>query len=116
MKEIRSIFWTLVLVVGAFVLFKVWPAYWGNFKLQRLIQDQAVALTYERTSDSDIQSLISEKAHAFNVPIAPEQVTVNRTGSNLSISVDYTVHVDLPIFPLDLNFKPSTTNHDVMAK
>ena len=43
-------------------------------------------------------------------------MTVARSGGDLTISVAYSVHIDFPVYPFDLNFKNSTTNHNVMAK
>jgi hypothetical protein len=114
MKELKSIFGVLLLLVGGFVLFKVLPAYWGNYKLGRLLDDQSIAYTYTSNSPDQIATAISEKAQAIDVPLSPEQVTVHRTPGDLSIAVDYTVHVDLPIYPLDLNFHSATKNHNVM--
>ena len=116
MKELKSIFGVLLLLVGGFVLFKIFPAYWGNYKLGRLIDDQSISYTYTNNSPDQIATAISEKAQAMNVPLSPEQVTVQRTPGDLSISVEYTVHVDLPIYPLDLNFKSTNKNHNVMMK
>ena len=114
MKELKSIFGLLVLLVGGFVMYKVVPAYWGDFKLGRLLEEQAQFYTYNAKSDKDIQVLIAQKAQELNVPISPEQVTIERTAGELSITAAYTVHVDLPIYPLDLDFKNATHNKNVM--
>ncbi len=116
MKELKSILGVLLLLVGGFVLYKVFPAYWGNYKLGRIVDDQSVIYTYTTNSNDQIATAISEKARAVDVPISPEQVTVLRTPGDLSISVEYTVHVELPIYPLDLNFKTVNKNHNVMMK
>jgi hypothetical protein len=114
MKELKAMIGLLVIVVTAFVFYKVFPAYWGNFKLGRLLDERAVYYTYQRTSDDDIAAAIADKAHTFDVPLAPEQVKITRGGGDLQISADYSVHIDMPIYPLDLNFHTVTKNHDVM--
>jgi len=116
MNQLKSIFGVLLLVVGSFVLIKVFPAYWGNFKLGRLIDEQSVADTYTSNSPDDIASKICEKAQAFNVVLTPEEVTVHRTPGELSIAVDYIVHVDIPVHSFDLEFKNATQNHNIMSK
>jgi hypothetical protein len=116
MKEVRSIFALVVLLVGGFVLYKVLPAYWGNFKLGRLLEEQAVVYTYTTKSDQDIAAAIAEKANEFDVPLSPEQVKVQRGGADLGITAEYSVHVELPVYPLDLNFTTSTHNNNVMKK
>ncbi len=116
MKELKSIFGLLLLLVGGFVLYKVFPAYWGNFKLGRMIDDQAITATYSTKSEDAIASEIAEKANELDVPLTPEEVTVQRGANDLSISAAYTVRVDLPFYPLDLNFKTASKNKNVMAK
>ena len=114
MKEIRAIIAVVVLLVGGFLLFKTLPAMWGEFKLTQLLEEQAVFYTYNNKSDQEIASAISKKAAAHGVALTPEQVTVQRTNAGLTLTANYSVHVDLPGYPLDLNFKPSSNNKNVM--
>jgi len=58
-----------------------------------------------------------KKAQDLDVPIAREQIKVQRSGAvgagSLSIDAPYTVHVNLPGYPLDLHFDASTRNKSV---
>lgn len=114
MKELKSILWVLVLLIAGLVLYKTVPAYWGNFKVNQMIAEQAVYFTNVPKSDDVITATVSQKAQEFSVPLAPEQVTVSHTSGDLTISVAYTVHIDLPVYPFDLNFKDTSTNHNIM--
>ncbi len=116
MKELKSIFGLLLLLVGGFVLYKVLPAYWGDFKLGRMLEEQAVSYTYNSKSESEIATDIAQKANELNVPLSPEQVTVQRGAGDLTITAEYSVHVDMPFYPLDLNFKTASKNKNVMMK
>jgi Domain of unknown function (DUF4845) len=113
-KELKSIFGLLVLLVGGFVLYKVFPAYWDNFKVNQMIADQAVIYTNFPKTDDEIKVEIAQKAQDYDVAIAPEQVVVTRGGGNLTINLAYTVHIDMPGYPFDLNFNDSSTNHNIM--
>jgi hypothetical protein len=116
MKELRSIFVLLLLLVGSFVLYKVFPAYWSDYKLSRLLEDQALSYTYTTKSESDIAAAIVQKANEIDVPLTPEEVTVQRGVGDLTITAQYSVHVDLPFYPLDLNFKTASKNKNVLTK
>jgi hypothetical protein len=116
MKELKSIFGLLLLLVGGFVLYKVLPAYWGDFKLSRMLEEKAISYTYTNKSESAIATDIAQQANELNVPLSPEQVTVQRGAGDLTISTEYSIHVDMPFYPLDLNFKTASKNKDVMAK
>ena len=114
MKELKSIFWVLVLTTGGFVLYKTLPAYWGNFKVNQMISEQAIYYTNFPKNDDAITAAVSQKAQELDVPIDPDQVTVARSGADLMISVAYSVHIDFPGHPFDLDFKDTATNHNVM--
>lgn len=116
MKELKSIFVLLLLLVGAFVIYKIVPAYWDDYKLSRLLEDQALNSTYTTKSESDIAAAVVEKASEIDVPLTPEEVTVQRGAGELTITAQYTVHVDLPFYPLDLNFKTTSKNKSYNAK
>ena len=114
MKELKSILGLLILLAGGFVLYKIVPAYWSNFQVDRMIADQAIIYTNFPKSDDEIKLAIAQKAEDLDVPLAPEQIVVARDRGSLSISLAYTVHVDMPGHPFDLDFKNSTTNQNVM--
>jgi hypothetical protein len=113
-KELKSIFGLLLLMIGGVVLYKTVPAYWGNFKVDHMIAEQAVYYTNFPKSDDAVAAAVSQKAQELGVFLVPEQVTVSRTSADLSISVAYAVHIDLPGYPFDLNFKNTTSNHNIM--
>lgn len=112
----KSIFGMLLLVVGGFVLYQVLPVYWGDYKLGRLLEEQSQIDTYNSASNQEIAAVIVGKAREFNVALSPEQVKVQRGAGDLTITTDYMVHVDLPIYPLDLNFKTTTNNKNVLKR
>ena len=114
MKELKFIFGLLVLLVGGFVLYKIMPAYWNNYKVGRMIAEQAIIYTNFPKSEEEIKIAIAQKAQDMDVPVAPEQIAVTRNRGDVSISFAYTVHIDLPGYPFDLNFEDSTTNQNVM--
>jgi hypothetical protein len=53
---------------------------------------------------------IWRKCKELDISVKPEQINVQRDGQGVSISLDYTVHVDLPAYPVDLQFHPSSKN------
>lgn len=114
MKELRSIFALVVLFVGGFVIYRIVPAYWGDFKLGRMIEEQSIVHTYNSKSEQEIAKTIAQKAQEINVPLSPEQIKVEREAGALAITAEYSVHVDLPIVPLDLNFKTMTNNKNAL--
>ena len=66
MKELKSIFWVLVLIAGGFMLYKTLPAYWGNFKVNQMISDEAIYYTNFPKSDEAIAAAVSQKAQELS--------------------------------------------------
>ena len=58
---------------------------------------------------------VFKKAQELDVPVTREQIKVQRSGvtgtGSVSIEAPYIVHVNLPGYPLDLDFDPSSTRN-----
>jgi hypothetical protein len=89
----------------------------ANIRLRDDMQDMAtqsgvrIGLTNAK-SDDDFRNAVLGKARQYDIELAPEQVTVQRTGSSvtgtISIGADYTVPVHLPGFSFTLHFTPAS--------
>ena len=102
-----------VIVLGLFLI----PPYFANYQFQDEIKTQALTLTYTSKSEDEIRQIIYKKATDMEIPISPQQITVERTGSqgtgNLFIDASYTVHVNLPGYPFDLPLHATTSNKGI---
>jgi hypothetical protein len=110
MKSLRAIFGVLFIVAVVYGTVKVVPPYYGNYQLQDVITSEVRMNTYTNKSEDDMRDFILRKAKEFDLPVTRNQVKVQREGGTVAISVDYTVHLDLPGYPLDLQFHPSSQN------
>jgi hypothetical protein len=113
---------TLKFALGLAVLALVSIAGWqigacevANIRLRDDIQDLAtqsgvrIGLTTAK-SDDDFRNAVLGKARQYDIELAPDQVTVQRTGTSvtgtISIGADYTVPIHLPGFSFTLRFTP----------
>ncbi len=117
MSTIKLILGIAVIVALVIVGAAVIPPYFNNYQFEDAINTEALAATYSSKSDEDIRGIVYKKAKEMDIPIAPEQIKVHRAGSQgtgtLAIEASYTVHVDLPGYPLDLNFHAATKNKGI---
>ena len=115
---------SLKLVVGLFTIVAVVyliaelaPPFFSNYQFEDAIKTEAQMGTYSTKSDDVIRDEVFKKAQELNVPVTKEQIKIRRVGSayagSVSIEAPYTVHLNLPGYPLDLNFDPSSTNRSV---
>jgi hypothetical protein len=100
------------IAIGVYVGFQLVPPFFANYQFQDAIQNEAVLQSYSNKTEDEIRSTIYKKAQDLEIPIREDQINVQRVGSggsgSLAISVTYTVHVALPYYPLDLEFRPAS--------
>ncbi len=111
MKLLKSLFVFLVLILVADTLWQVVPPLFNNYQFEDAIRQEAMAASYNpRSSEDDIQENVLRKAADLNVPLNRDQLQVRREGTMVSISAAYTVHINVPLYPFDMSFTPSTQN------
>ena len=94
------------------------PPYFANYQFQDTLDSEARMGTYSTKGDDVIRDAVFRKAQDLEIPITKEQIKVQRTGSGgagggVIIETDYTVHVDLPGYPVEFHFHPQSTNKSV---
>jgi len=110
MDRIKALIGVLLVVAAFYAAWMMLPPYINNYQFQDDIQNEALINSYSNKSEQDIRNTLAKKAADYGIPLKAEQINVQRNGSELSIWADYSVHVDLPGFPLDLKFHPATKN------
>jgi len=67
--------------------------------------------SYSGKREGDMRETVWKKAKQLELPLnSSEDIKVQRNGSTVAISTQYTVHIDAPFHPFDLNFTPATQN------
>jgi hypothetical protein len=115
MRSIKALFGLFIVVGGFYLAWKVLPPYFNNYEFQEEIETQSRQLSYANPpkTEQEIRDIIAKKARDLDIPITSEQVKVDRTGSELGIATEYTIHVDVPVYPFDLHFGAATRNKKI---
>lgn len=109
MKSLKSLLGIAVVVAAFYVAFKLMPVYFNEYQFEDSLEQIARYSAYQQNkTEDDIRNEVMKKAREFDIPIQSEQISIFRQGTNLTISTDYNIHVDLPMYPLDLKFHPSS--------
>jgi hypothetical protein len=115
MGTVKLLFGIFVIVASVFLGAELVPVYYANYQFKDIIASEATLQTYTTKPEAEIQDGIFKKAQELQIPLSKDQIKVSRHGTtgtgSLSIRAPYIVHVDLPGYPLDLHFDPSTENH-----
>jgi hypothetical protein len=93
---------------------KILPIYIDNFELQDYIQSQTPYWLTQRAPEDVIRKTILARAADLDLPVEEEDITVEANQSKVSISIDYTVPVDLKVYLLQLHFTPSSENKSII--
>ena len=107
----KTLFSLALLAAIIFIAIKTLPAYVNNYQLQdhiRQLSTQLAVRTKPVTPD-EIRNEVVTFAQDHGVPLTADNVSVT-ISSHITISLDYTVPVDLMIYTLKLHFTPSAEN------
>jgi hypothetical protein len=111
-----NLFLTL-LVLAAMIIsgVKIVPAYVNNYQFQDAINTEArFALTgYPKKTPDEIRQEIYKKAEDLDIPANPQDIQLDMSNGNVSISLDYSIPVDLYVYQLTLQFHPHADNHTI---
>jgi hypothetical protein len=114
MGTIKLILVLGLLVVGVWVCAELIPPYFSNFEFQDTLDTEARLGTYSTKGDDLIREAVFRRAQDLELPLSKDQIKVQRSGGpgngSVLIETDYTVHVELPGYPMDLHFHPQSKN------
>ncbi len=110
MKAIRAILGVAFIVAVLWSVAVLVPPYYHNYELQDTIADEARMNTYTPKSVEEMRETIFRRCQNLEIPCDREKIVVSREQGGVMINVNYSVHVELPGYPMDLQFNPSSKN------
>jgi hypothetical protein len=78
------------------------------------MNEQAKFAVVNRYTEDQIKDILYKTVQDLDIPAKREDIKVTSTGHGLSISVVYSVPVDLMVYKTDLTFSPSSEGIDIM--
>jgi hypothetical protein len=110
---IKAILWTVLLIYGAFVAYKILPAYVAEYQLQDKMQEQAKFAVVNRYPEEQIRDSIFKVVKDLDIPVKREEIKITATQDVVRIACDYTIPVDLLVYQMNLHFTPSSENKNL---
>lgn len=105
--KLKLILWLLLLAAIVYTGFKTVPHYVNNYELEQFMQDEVRFAVAQRKTEEEVRNVIYAKITDLGIPASRENIVVHTTTRGASITVNYTVEVDLLGYKLRLNFHPS---------
>ena len=115
MGTVKAIVGFLLVIAVVYTAFQIAPVEMTNYSFQDDLKNIAmVSGANPHQTDQELIDQVMKKAHEHQIPLAPEQVTVQRIGTPGSpavyVAVDYSVPINLPGYDFNMHFTPSSGN------
>jgi len=110
MGKLKALIFLGIVGAGIYVGWNMLPVYFNNYKMQDDLDDIARRISYTPTNDEGIKQIVINKAKTNDINLKEEQVTVTRGPEGLGISIHYSVHLDMAVRPVDLDFTANSAN------
>jgi cell division protein FtsL len=110
----KTLFSLAFLAAIIYVGIKTVPAYVNNYQLQDHIRQLSIQLAVRTTppTPDEVRNEVVAFAQDHGIPLTADNVKVT-ISHRISISLDYTVPVDLMVYTLRLHFTPSAENQSL---
>ncbi len=97
-----------LVILGGLVYFLALfsPIYFRNRQLQSYVSDLTRSEAAGSRPDTALREAVVDRARQLNLPVAEDNVHLERTADGLRIDVRYFVRVSLPGYTVDLHFYP----------
>ena len=110
MGKIKGLIGLLVVVGCFYVAWNLVPPYFNNYQLQDGLDDIARKYSYQANSDDDVKKAVIAKAETDDIKLKEDQIIIARGNSTLGITVNYRIHVEMIVHPVDLDFTANSLN------
>lgn len=114
-SKLKGLFSLAILSGIIFVCVKIVPPYFANYQFQDAIEAESrFALSgYPKKTNDDIVMDVVKKAQDLGIPAKADDVRLVITNSDVDISLDYSVPIDLIVYQFTLQFHPHADNHTI---
>jgi len=109
----KAIIVTAILALGVIAGIKVIPPYVAYYQLNDKVQEIARFGVVEHNTEDQIRDKVLKTIDDLQIPATKDNVKVSAGSSRVSISVDYTVPVEILFYHVDLHFTPSSENKSI---
>ena len=112
--RLKAIIYTVILVVGVFMAFRLVPLFVNEYQLKDKMNEQAKFAVVNRYTEDQVRDILFKVIQDLDIPATRDDIKLATTNHGISISVTYTVPVDFFIYKTDITFSPTSEGLDIM--
>ncbi len=109
-SRLKALIWTLILVASLYAGYKLIPVYFANYQLQDKMLEIARFASVNNMTEEKVREAVFREVQERAIPARREDIKVSMSQRGVTISLNYTVHVDLILLQRELQFSPSVEN------
>ena len=111
MGKVKTVIGFGLLIAMFYVGWNMIPPYFHDYAFRDDLDEVARRNSYlMQKSDDDLRDIVIKEAAKESISLKEDQITIERTGDGLGITVHYRVHVDMLVHPVDLDFTTNSLN------
>ena len=115
MGTVKALIGMVLIAAVVYAAFQIVPPELSNYSFQDDLRNIALSIgANPHTPDQVLIDEVMKKAGEHQIPLAPEQITIQRIGSvgapAVYVAAEYSVPVTLPGYEFTLHFNPSSGN------
>ena len=112
--RLKFFVYLIVLICLVVTGWKCVPPYVAEYQLSDKMQEQARYAVVNHYSEEQIRDTIFKVIQDLDIPAKKEAIKVSSTQSLVTISVDYSVPIDLYVYKFDMHFNPASANKSLV--
>jgi hypothetical protein len=102
--KIKAVIVTLILAFGIYAVVKMLPPYIAEYQLSDTNKETARYASVTRSSEEQIRDTVWKSMQELDIPAKKEDLKIVANGANVTITLDYSVPVDLTVYKFDIHF------------
>lgn len=111
--RIKAFLSLVILIAFIFTGVKIVPALVNNYELQDSIQEEATFAAVNRKSEDQVREDVQKKLASLGIQAPDKAIQVTDVSGQITISVDYTIPIDLKVYQFQLHFHPQANNTSI---
>jgi predicted membrane protein len=108
--KLKTLLVLAILFAMVFSIVKVVPIYVLNYEFQDSMQEEATYASVNRKTADQIRTDLGKKLQSLGLAADANDIQVTANEGNVTISLEYTVPVNLAVYQLQLHFHPHADN------
>jgi len=112
--KLKAIIYTVILIIAVYAGVKVVPVYVAEYQLKDKMDEQARFAVVNRYNEDQIKDQLFKVVQDLDIPAKRDDIKVANTNKGLTISLTYSVPVDLMVYKTELTFSPSSEGLDLL--